>query len=1142
MAVSAALLSVPDLGHALGSEVRPAAAASLYAYPNGAAASPSSCPRTTAAGQECTLTAALGLVRAGGTVLLATSGKAGTYYGNFTIAAAHTSAKSPVTLEPAPGVSEPVINGDAAAKVGCPTSACDGAVVTVDPHVFARLVSVTITAGDNSSVGGGGGVADLGTASLTKVSITNCVAQVGGGVVVGKGAALTVTGSTLSSDRSTYFGGAIDSGSVIGTTSGSGRLSVASSAFADDHSGRGGAIDSGDGGSGTATITRSTFSHDSASDHGGAIDNADSGKGTMTVTDSTFTNDSAKYGGAIDNADAAGTGSLTVASSTFARDDASHGGAIDNAESGKGILMIRTSTFYADHATAQGSAVDSGDAAGTGTAYLLDSTIDGSVGRQAIARVSGTLQLAGSILAGSFATCTRKITDGGYNLISNTTNVCGLTAGSDLLGVNPRLGPLAKNGGPTETMAPAATSPVLERIPNPAVVELSQAHRVVSLCPVADQRGNKKTESVGCAIGSVDPANGVPVVTSLSATIGAAAGGAAIVIHGGNFAAKATVDFGAVAAHVTKISSTKIDVTVPALPASDSSTTIAVTVKNPSGLVSPYRAADVYSYYTADWSAYLGGAAHSSFNPAATAMSASSVANVQPIWQWLPPTSPNSGGTTDDASPIVYDGVVYVGLEDGYMYAISEATQQVIWSRYLGLELPTTCDGVLGIISTATVADDPVTGQPAVYVNAPDGHLYALDAATGAVLWKSVVGIPSPTIDNFYAWGSPTVANGKVYIGIASNCDVPLVRAGVLAFNQHSGKKVAYWDSLPALVVGASVWSSVVVLPDGDVAATTGNAQGDNNIPYSESIVLLNGSNLKLISSWEAPQNQAAGDSDFGGSPTVFTAYPNGVATTMIGACNKDGIYYALRADDMAAGPLWTHRMGVTTTGPESDECDAAAIWDGHYLIEGGGSQVTINGTSYAGSVQALNPTTGKPVWQTGLTGWVVGSPAEDGAGVIAAPLLYSPTGVSGVYLLSASTGQILRFISSEPRGSFAQPVFDGNDLLIGDDSTALPLTAYSVTTSAQTAPLNVAPADVNPGSTVTLTLTGTGGSGFTSPANVIVSGAQVEVESVQIDNATTATVQVKVLSDAVDGTTLDVTLVEPDLSTYSCTSCLAVS
>ncbi|HWF80802.1 MAG TPA: PQQ-binding-like beta-propeller repeat protein [Streptosporangiaceae bacterium] len=1154
-ALAVATCTLPGESAALGSVVSAASARSLYAYAAGAARSPRSCPKTAQRGRECSLTQALSLVKPGGSVLLATGGKAGAYYGNFVIGTRHTSAGKPVTIRPAPGAGGPVINGDAAGKVRCPTTTCHGPVLTVRARVVANVRSVTITGGRNASRHGGGGIDDMGAVNLTGVTITNCSAEVGGGVVVAKGARLAVNHSAFTGDRSDFFGGAIDNGSVIAQVAGSGRLVVTDSVFTRDHSQRGGAIDNGNGGTGTATIARSTFSRDSASDHGGAIDNADSGHGTLTVTGSTFSGDSAKFGGAIDNADSDGVGTLTVTSSTFSADSAVHGGAIDNGERGNGTVTVRTSTFHADKASDQGSVFDTGDAGGAGTVVILDSTIDNNLGKSAISRLSGSVQMAGSILAGSKASCSRAITDAGYNLTDNTRSNCGFSLGNtDLVGVHPNLRPLARAGGPTATMAPASASPALEQIPNPAVAQIDPGNHSVRLCPIPDQRGDKSAEAVGCAIGAVDPASRVPVVTTLGSSIGPANGGRTVVIHGGNFAARATVSFGAVKSpHVTVVSATKITATIPALPSSSSSQTVTVTVKNPSGPVSRYRAAAIYTYYTPDWSAYLGGASHSSYNPAATSISSASMANLRPIWQWLPPpTLPSSdagGTTTDDASPIAYKGVIYVGLEDGYMEAINEKTGQQVWPNpvFLGVELGNTCGSAgFGIISTATVATDPVTGKPVVYINAPDGHLYALDAATGDVLWKSVVGIPSTSIDNFYAWGSPTVANGKVYIGIASNCDVPLVKAGVLSFNQHTGNKIAYWDSLPPSVVGASVWGSVVVLPNGDVAATTGNAQNDNNIPDSESINVLDGNTLKLLGTWEAPQKQAFGDSDFGASPTVFTAYPDGVATTMVGACNKDGIYYALRANDMSAGPLWTRKMGIPTSGELSNECDAAAIWNGKYLIEGGGSQATINGATYDGSVQALNPTTGKPIWQTGLDGWIVGSPSEDGAGVVAAPVLFSPFdaghGPTGVYLLSAATGKILKFISTDPQGLFAQPVWDGTDLLIGDDSAALPLTAYAVTKSTQTAPLGVSPGDVSKNTTVTLMLTATGGAGFTSPPNVIISGSQVVVQSVQVDSSTTLEVTVKVLNDAESGAALDVTATLPNLISYSCTQCLAIN
>ena len=210
------------------------------------------------------------------------------------------------------------------------------------------------------------------------------------------------------------------------------------------------------------------------------------------------------------------------------------------------------------------------------------------------------------------------------------------------------------------------------------------------------------------------------------------------------------------------------------------------------------------------------------------------------MWRWVVPAAPNSGSTTLLASPTVSDGVAYIGADDGYFYAVDEATQQVLWSVYLGLVTPTTCRGPLGIVSTAAVADDPATGKPTVYVNAPDGYFYALDAATGAVVWKSVVHIPSTTKNDYFAWRSPLLADGNVYVGISSNCDNPLVPAGVLAFNQASGAQVAQWNSLPAGKVGASVWSTPAQAADGRIIAATGNGYNSSGQPlYDDSIVAL---------------------------------------------------------------------------------------------------------------------------------------------------------------------------------------------------------------------------------------------------------------------------------------------------------------
>jgi polyvinyl alcohol dehydrogenase (cytochrome) len=317
-----------------------------------------------------------------------------------------------------------------------------------------------------------------------------------------------------------------------------------------------------------------------------------------------------------------------------------------------------------------------------------------------------------------------------------------------------------------------------------------------------------------------------------------------------------------------------------------------------------------------------------------------------------------------------------------------------------------------------------------VYVGGGDGYLYALRASDGAVMWKSVVGqLPSTTVNDYYNWSSPTVINGVVYDGVSSDCDNPFVPGGVEGFDQTSGARIADYESMPPGTVGGGVWTSVA--SDGaTVWATTGSAspppaeQGD-----SYSIVQLDAATLAKQGIWTVPASARAVDADFGASPTLFTANLGGIPTAMVGACDKDGIFYAFKAADVSAGPVWQRPIGKGQGIGGANACLDAAIWDGSRLFIGGNA-TTINGTAYKGSMRELDPATGNVIWQTGLAANILGSPSIDGAGVIAASTYKTSTGaVNATYLIDAATGTILNTLSHS--ASFPQPVFVGSQLLV---------------------------------------------------------------------------------------------------------------
>jgi cysteine-rich repeat protein len=118
----------------------------------------------------------------------------------------------------------------------------------------------------------------------------------------------------------------------------------------------------------------------------------------------------------------------------------------------------------------------------------------------------GTLTLANTIVANSPANspsegdCTAWITDGGHNLIENATNPNGLTNGvnGNIVGVDPLLGPLANNGGPTQTIALLPNSPAINA-GDPAVCVNAPVNGV-------DQRGYARPGSghTQCSIGAYE--------------------------------------------------------------------------------------------------------------------------------------------------------------------------------------------------------------------------------------------------------------------------------------------------------------------------------------------------------------------------------------------------------------------------------------------------------------------------------------------------------------------------------------------------------------------------------------------------------------------------------------------------------------
>ncbi len=412
------------------------------------------------------------------------------------------------------------------------------------------------------------------------------------------------------------------------------------------------------------------------------------------------------------------------------------------------------------------------------------------------------------------------------------------------------------------------------------------------------------------------------------------------------------------------------------------------------------------------WRAFLNGPLHDSYAPNETAITVANAASLVQKWVFLGPKGSKPGEPPPDyyASPTVADGAVFIGSNTGWFYKLDETTGAVLAKIFIGYQPARKCFA-MGVVDTATIAVDPKDHQATVYVGGPDGYLYALSASNLAIKWRSVIAFPSKKINDYFEWSSPTVTRGRIYIGVSSNCDMPLIRGAVFGYNQVTGKKFAAFYTVPKRHIGGSVWASVAVARNGDLFVGTGNGPVTaQEIGYSESFLKLSPS-LRLLGSFKVPVRQHAVDGDWGASATIFGPY--------VGDCNKgNGIYYVFNRATMKL--VWERQISAFVNNSILAECDASAVYNGKDLFIGADG-TKIKGKVYRGSVMELT-TKGKVVWQTGLPQGVTGSPTLDGAGILAVSTFDNGPGFNATYLLSAPTGRI---VSRLIKGfAFAQSTF----------------------------------------------------------------------------------------------------------------------
>lgn len=359
-----------------------------------------------------------------------------------------------------------------------------------------------------------------------------------------------------------------------------------------------------------------------------------------------------------------------------------------------------------------------------------------------------------------------------------------------------------------------------------------------------------------------------------------------------------------------------------------------------------------------DWTGYLSGGDHSGINKNETNINPNTAPQLKLHWV-------ARANNRIFSQPVASNGLIYWGSGDGLEHATDLSGKQV-WTARLGTSRDVCNTDSVGVISTATVTSIKISGKltPVVFVGGGDAHFYALNALTGAVIWRTSLGNSSA----FFLWASPVVFKGSVYEGVSSLADCPLVQGKFVQMDAVTGAIIHTFNTVPQGCLGGSVWGSATLDADSDAIyfATGNGGQCSKPEPYAVALVKLDASDLTYIDSWQVPPSNQIPDSDFGSTPTLFSAKIGGVTKRLVGVANKNTKYYAFDRDAIGHGPVWS--VSIACYCASGGNTVAPSAWDGTNLyIPGPGTNIGKNTCN--GGLRAVNPANGAFIWEHCLGG-----------------------------------------------------------------------------------------------------------------------------------------------------------------------------
>ena len=222
-------------------------------------------------------------------------------------------------------------------------------------------------------------------------------------------------------------------------------------------------------------------------------------------------------------------------------------------------------------------------------------------------------------------------------------------------------------------------------------------------------------------------------------------------------------------------------------------------------------------------------------------------------------------------------------------------------------------------------------GGPAV-IQASIGteHSGAFDLLSGTLDFGSLHENPRAAL---------TLANGIVYLTWASSCDVGPYHGWIMAYDAHTMKQVAVFNTSPDAAENG-IWQSdtgPAVDSSGNLYVSTGNCKFDANAggrDYGDTLLKLSMQQRRFtVADYFTPSEQAelqATDGDLGSGGLLLIPQQPGSAAHLIVIGGKGGVIYVINRDRMGKFHRGHNSHALQAIKVGGAIMGAPAYWNGH--------------------------------------------------------------------------------------------------------------------------------------------------------------------------------------------------------------------